>query len=43
MNLLLGQLGGAHSVTRFARSIGDNTFRLDRKEPYILIITFTER
>ncbi|MCG3471054.1 class A beta-lactamase [Xenorhabdus bovienii] len=39
MNLLLGQLGGAHSVTRFARSIGDNTFRLDRKEPELNMVT----
>lgn len=33
MNLLLQKLGGPEMVTRFARSIGDNTFRLDRPEP----------
>ena len=33
MNLLLQQLGGPAAVTRFARSIGDTTFRLDRIEP----------
>ncbi|MBI6550418.1 class A beta-lactamase [Xenorhabdus sp. VLS] len=33
MNLLLNQLGGPHEVTKFARTIGDNHFRLDRKEP----------
>lgn len=33
MNLLLQQLGGPEAVTRFARSIGDTTYRLDRIEP----------
>ncbi|WP_205954518.1 class A beta-lactamase [Pantoea stewartii] len=33
MNKLLTYLGGPHAVTAFARSIGDNTFRLDRTEP----------
>lgn len=33
MNLLLQQLGGPAAVTRFARSIGDTTYRLDRIEP----------
>lgn len=33
MNLLMKQLGGAVAVTAFARSIGDNAFRLDRFEP----------
>jgi beta-lactamase class A len=33
MNLLLKKLGGPGVVTTFARSIGDNTFRLDRFEP----------
>ncbi|OTA20082.1 Beta-lactamase [Xenorhabdus beddingii] len=33
MNLLLNQLGGPHEVTKFARTIGDHHFRLDRKEP----------
>ncbi|MYS09898.1 class A beta-lactamase [Streptomyces sp. SID6041] len=32
-NLLLRELGGPTSVTRFARSIGDRTTRLDRWEP----------
>lgn len=32
-NLLLGQLGGPEEVTRFARSLGDMTTRLDRNEP----------
>jgi beta-lactamase class A len=32
-NLLLGQLGGPTAVTRFCRSIGDRTTRLDRWEP----------
>jgi beta-lactamase class A len=31
-NLLMGILGGPESVTAFARSIGDNDFRLDRWE-----------
>jgi beta-lactamase class A len=31
-NLLLKLLGGPPAVTRFARSIGDTTFRLDRQE-----------
>ena len=33
MNLLLQKLGGPAMVTRFARSIGDDTYRLDRIEP----------
>lgn len=33
MNFLLKELGGPAAVTAFARSIGDNTFRLDRPEP----------
>ncbi|WP_053014298.1 MULTISPECIES: class A beta-lactamase [Xenorhabdus] len=33
MNLLLNQLNGSHEVTRFARTIGDHYFRLDRREP----------
>lgn len=33
MNKLLAHLGGPGNVTAFARSIGDTTFRLDRKEP----------
>lgn len=33
MNLLLKQLGGPEVVTAFARSIGNNKFRLDRLEP----------
>lgn len=33
MNMLLQKLGGPKSVTAYARSIGDNSFRLDRKEP----------
>ena len=32
-NLLLQILGGPAALTRFARSIGDHTFRLDRWEP----------
>ncbi|MFD3569157.1 class A beta-lactamase [Streptomyces sp. NPDC058667] len=32
-NLLLRELGGPTSVTRFARSVGDGTTRLDRWEP----------
>lgn len=32
MNLLMKNLGGPSAVTAFARSIGDNTFRLDRWE-----------
>jgi beta-lactamase class A len=32
-NLLLDALGGPKSVTEFARSLGDNFTRLDRKEP----------
>jgi len=31
-NLLIQQLGGVAAVTAFARSIGDQTFRLDRME-----------
>ncbi|WP_338882356.1 class A beta-lactamase [Xenorhabdus sp. TH1] len=33
MNLLLNQLNGPNEVTHFARTIGDNVFRLDRYEP----------
>lgn len=33
INLLMRKLGGPVAVTAFARSIGDNTFRLDRWEP----------
>ncbi|OTA14668.1 Beta-lactamase [Xenorhabdus vietnamensis] len=33
MNLLLNQLNGPSEVTKFARAIGDNHFRLDRQEP----------
>jgi len=33
INLLMKKLGGPAVVTAFARSIGDNTFRLDRWEP----------
>lgn len=33
MNLLLKKLGGPLAVTTFARTIGDNKFRLDRFEP----------
>lgn len=33
MNALLTRLGGPQQVNAFARSIGDSTFRLDRKEP----------
>ncbi|MBT2472888.1 class A beta-lactamase [Streptomyces sp. ISL-66] len=32
-NLLLRELGGPTAITRFARSIGDTTTRLDRWEP----------
>ncbi|MDF2940226.1 MAG: beta-lactamase [Gammaproteobacteria bacterium] len=32
-NLLMRQLGGPQSVTAFARSIGDKSFRVDRWEP----------
>jgi beta-lactamase class A len=32
-NLLLDTIGGPIGLTRFARSIGDETTRLDRKEP----------
>lgn len=32
-NLLLGQIGGPEEITRFARSLGDMTTRLDRTEP----------
>ncbi|WP_435975350.1 class A beta-lactamase [Streptomyces sp. Qhu_M48] len=32
-NLLLRELGGPTAITRFARSIGDRTTRLDRWEP----------
>ncbi|PHM74193.1 class A beta-lactamase [Xenorhabdus kozodoii] len=33
MNLLLNQLNGPNEVTLFARTLGDNSFRLDRYEP----------
>lgn len=33
MNLILETLGGPAAVTRYARSLGDNAFRLDRTEP----------
>ena len=33
MNLLLKNVGGPQAVTRFARSIGDKKYRLDRYEP----------
>lgn len=33
MNLLINKLGGPTEITRFARSIGDMQFRLDRMEP----------
>jgi len=33
MNKLIAELGGPAGVTKFARSIGDVTFRLDRTEP----------
>ncbi|WP_109400538.1 class A beta-lactamase [Proteus sp. TJ1640] len=33
MNKILDYLGGPSSVTQFARSINDVTYRLDRKEP----------
>lgn len=32
-NLLLGAVGGPQALTRFLRSIGDRTTRLDRNEP----------
>lgn len=32
VNLLMKQLGGPAAITAYARSIGDNTFRLDRWE-----------
>ncbi len=32
-NLLLDLLGGPRSLTAFARSLGDDAFRLDRREP----------
>ena len=32
-NLMIRLLGGLDAVMRFARSIGDETFRLDRWEP----------
>jgi len=32
-NLILEQLGGPSAVTQFARSLGDETTRLDRNEP----------
>ena len=33
MNKLIAHLGGPEKVTAFARSLGDETFRLDRTEP----------
>lgn len=33
VNLLIKQLGGLDAVNRFARSVGDRSFRLDRWEP----------
>ena len=33
MNKLIAHLGGPDKVTAFARTIGDDTFRLDRTEP----------
>ncbi|MEY4561043.1 MAG: class beta-lactamase [Pseudomonadota bacterium] len=33
VNLMLRRLGGPAGLTRYARSIGDTTFRLDRWEP----------
>lgn len=33
MNKLIAHLGGPDKVTTFARSLGDETFRLDRTEP----------
>ncbi|MDC9592385.1 class A beta-lactamase [Xenorhabdus sp. IM139775] len=33
MNLLVNQLNGPDGVTKFARTIGDHYFRLDRQEP----------
>jgi beta-lactamase class A len=33
INLLMKKLGGLDAVNRFARSIGDNQFRIDRWEP----------
>ncbi|KTC96124.1 class A beta-lactamase [Legionella erythra] len=33
LNLILKKLGGPQAITAFARSIGDNEFRLDRFEP----------
>ncbi|MBD2805699.1 class A beta-lactamase [Xenorhabdus sp. ZM] len=33
MNLILDALGGPNEITKFARTIGDKHFRLDRKEP----------
>lgn len=35
MNLLIKQLGSPNAVTHFARTIGDQTFRLDRLEPQL--------
>jgi beta-lactamase class A len=32
-NLLIQELGGVQSVTGFARSLGDNSFELNRREP----------
>jgi beta-lactamase class A len=33
VNFMMKELGGPKAVTAFARSIGDDTFRLDRWEP----------
>lgn len=33
MNKLIEHLGGPQKVTEYARTLGDNTFRLDRTEP----------
>ncbi|MEX0447163.1 class A beta-lactamase [Xenorhabdus sp. SGI246] len=38
MNLLLEQLDGPRGLTKFARTIGDNKFRLDRKEPELNLV-----
>lgn len=34
-NLILRELGGPEAVTRFIRTLGDNTTRLDRNEPTV--------
>jgi beta-lactamase class A len=38
-NLLLDAIGGSKGWTDFARSLGDNTTRLDRNEPDLNIVT----